>query len=79
MNKLQDHSGEDGDGNDEKAQEKVNLFVIFVYKIFISSPFPLIRGTGTSLHIPKPHGRGLICPRSFQRPITQKVLSAKNR
>jgi hypothetical protein len=28
---------------------------------------------------PKPHGRGRICPHPFQRPITQKVLSAKNR
>jgi hypothetical protein len=40
MNKLQDHSIKDGDGSDEKAQEKVNFFVIFGYKIFISSPFP---------------------------------------
>jgi hypothetical protein len=27
---------------------------------------------------PKPHGRGRICPHFFQRPITQKSLSAKN-
>jgi hypothetical protein len=27
--------------------------------------------------IPKPHGSGWICPHSFQRPITQKVLNLK--
>ncbi len=28
---------------------------------------------------PNPHGYGQICPHYFQRPITQKSLSAKNR
>jgi hypothetical protein len=37
------------------------------------------QGTPAVLLNPKPHGCGLICPRYFLMPVTQKDFYAKNR
>ncbi len=42
--------------------------LIFIVKVLVPS----------KIFNPNPHRRGRICQHFFQRPITQKVLSAKN-
>jgi hypothetical protein len=52
---------------------------LFAHSSILHCWFTYAFSSSALLHYfnPKPHGSGWICPHSFQRPITQKVLKLK--
>jgi hypothetical protein len=63
-------------GRGRKKFENFHKFLVLKDSISISN-FDVNKQASCCSINPKPHGSGWICPHSFQRPITQKVLKLK--